>query len=191
MKIGSLKILVMENHCKELLPYLLLDELADVASFREIMKREGIEIVLKWRYYYGYNDAIRIIDFVETKGIYDAWAVLLPKDCQEKADKLLEKHPSILSYFEPAEERFFRGLKTSDLEKALASQQMIGRSLALALKVLKEQNIRYTDNEIQTLKEALLLNNTKKSSKIGQTKILIWCIVIIVIIAYFYLARMF
>lgn len=181
----------MENHFNELLPYLILDESADVALFMEMMEKEGIEIVLKWRYYYGYKDAIRIIDFVETKGIYDAWVVFLPENCQEKADRLLKKHPSILSYFEPAEERFFRGLEISDLKKTLASQQMTGRSLALALKVLKEQNIIYTDNEIQTLKEALLLENAKKSTGVGRAKILIYCLFILIITIYLWFMGLF
>lgn len=181
----------MENNFNELLPYLILDESADVASFKEMMEKEGIEMVLQWRYYYGYKDAIRIIDFVETKGIYDAWAVLLPKDCQEKADRLLEKHPTILSYFEPAEERFFRGLEISDLKKALASQQMTGRSLALALKVLKEQDIIYTDNEIQTLKENLVLENTKKSARTNRAKILIYCLFILIITIYLWFMGLF
>jgi len=176
---------------KELVPYLILDELADVDSFKMIMEEEGIEIVLKWRYYYGYNDAIRTIDFVETKGIYDAWAVLLPKDCQEKADKILQENLSILSYFEPAEERFFRGLKTADLKKALASQQMNGRSLELALKILKEEGFTYHNNEIQALKDALVLENAKKASSIGRTKALIWGLIILVILAYLWLIGMF
>jgi len=180
-----------KNVSKELLPYLLLDERADVESFKIMMRAKGIEIALKWRYYYSYNDAIRIIDFVETKGIYDAWAVLLPKKCQEKADQLVEQHPTILSYFEPAEECFFRGLKITDLEKALASQQMKGRSLDLALKILKEQNIIYNKDEIQVLKEALVLRNAQKTSKAGRTKVLIWALIIVIILIYLWLAGMF
>jgi hypothetical protein len=179
------------NNSKELVPYLILNELADVDSFKKMMEKEGIEIALQWRHYYGYNDAIRIIDFVETKGIYDAWAVLLPKECQEKADKIIQENPSILKYFEPAEERFFRGLKTADLKKALASQQMNGRSLELALKILKEENFTYPNNEIQALKEALVLENAKKASKTGRTKVLIWVFIILVIVTYFWLLGMF
>ncbi|CAA6800208.1 MAG: Unknown protein [uncultured Aureispira sp.] len=180
-----------EHISKELVPYLILDELADVESFKVMMEAEGIEIALQWRYYYGYNDAIRIIDFVETKGIYDAWAVLLPKDCQEKADEIRLKHRSILDYFEPAEERFFRGLKTADLEKALASQQMNGRSLELALKILQEKNITYKAPEIQALKEALVQKNAQKVAKIGRTKIFIWAILVVIITGYLYLIGLF
>lgn len=179
------------NSPRKLVPYLILHELADVDSFKKMMEEEGIEIALQWRYYYGYNDAIRTIDFVETKGIYDAWAVLLPKDCQKKADEILEQKPSILKYFEPAEERFFRGLKTADLKKALASQQMNGRSLELALKILKEENFTYNNNEIQALKEALVLENARKASKTGRTKVLIWVFIILVIVAYFWVIGMF
>ena len=176
-----------KNFGDALVPYLILDELADVEAFKLKLKAEGIDFVLQWRYYYGYNDAIRIIDFVETKGIYDAWAVLLPKDCQEKADQLLQEQPSLLSYFEPAEEGFFRGLETVHLEKALASQQMKGRSLALALKILKEQHITYNKDEIQALKADLVIQNAQKAAKIGQTKLLIWGIIIIIILAYLWL----
>lgn len=176
---------------KELMPYLILDELADVDSFKKMMEEEGIEIALQWRYYYGYNDAIRTIDFVETKGIYDGWAVLLPKECQEKADKILQQNPSILNYFEPAEERFFRGLKIADLKKTLASQQMNGRSLELALKILKEQDLTYNNNEIQALKDDLVLKNAKKASSIDRTKALIWGLIILVILAYLWLIGMF
>ena len=182
---------VHTNSARELLPYLILDETADVGAFKARMEKEGIEIALKWRYYYGYNDAIRIIDFVETKGIYDAWAVLLPRDCQAKADALVQEQAFILSHFEPAEEAFFRGLETVHLEKALASQQMKGRSLALALKILQEQNIRYNKDEIKDLKETLVLENAKKSAKTGRTKILIWCILMVIIIAYLYLIGLF
>jgi hypothetical protein len=181
----------MNSSTKELLPYLILDELADVESFKIKMEKAGIEIALNWRYYYGYNDAIRIIDFVETKGIYDAWAVLLPKDCQAKADELVQQNSSILSYFEPAEEAFFRGLKTIHLEKALASQQMNGRSLIVALNILKEQNITYNEDEIKALKAALVLDNTKKSANTARTKILIWAIILLVIIAYLCLIEAF
>lgn len=174
----------------ELVPYLLLDEVADVEVFKKMMAEAEIEITLQWRYYYGYKDAIRIIDFVETKGIYDAWAVLLPIDCQERADELVKKQPTILSYFEPAEECFFRGLKTANLKKALASQQMKGRSLGLALKILKEQNITYNKNEIQALKEALVLENAQKASKVGRTKVLIWCVIVVVIMTYLWLIGM-
>lgn len=176
---------------KELVPYLILDELADVDSFERMMEEKGIEIALQWRYYYGYNDAIRTIDFVETKGIYDGWAVLLPENCQEKANKLVEQQPFVLSYFEPAEAHFFRGLKIAHLEKALASQQMDGCSLELALKILKEQDVIYTNNEIQALKDALVLENTKKASSIGRTKALIWGLVILVVLAYLWLIGMF
>ncbi|MFT5645499.1 MAG: hypothetical protein ACI976_000169 [Aureispira sp.] len=182
---------VNNNSSKKLVPYLILHELADVDSFKKMTEEEGIDIALQWRYYYGYNDAIRTINFVETKGVYDAWAVLLPKDCQEKADKILKQNPAILKYFEPAEERFFRGLKTADLKKALASQQMNGRSLELALKILKEEGFTYPNNEIQALKEALVLENTKKASNTGRTKVLIWGFIILVIVAYLGLVGMF
>jgi hypothetical protein len=192
MKIGLLKTLVMmENNSNEFLPYLILHELADVEAFKVRMKKEEIDFVLEWRYYYGYNDAIRIIDFVETKGIYDAWAVLLPKACQAQADKLVVESPTILKYFEPAEASFFRGLKTEDLEKSLASKQMTGCSLALALKILKEQNITYSANEIQALKEELALKNAKKVSNLGRTKAFIWCIILVTILAYLWLIGMF
>lgn len=197
MKIGSTNILLImkndvnRNTSKELVPYLLLDELADVESFKKSMKEEGIEFVLQWRYYYGYNDAIRIIDFVETKGIYDAWAVLLPIEDQAKADQLAFKMPALLSYFEPAEERFFRGLKTADLEKALASKQMKGQSLTLALKILKEQGIVYDQNEIQVLKDNLVLQNIRKGAKVARTKALIWAGIIIVIVVYLYFVGLF
>jgi len=172
----------MKNDFNELVPYLILDELADVELFKKMMNEKGIEVVLQWRYYYGYNDAIRIIDFVETKGIYDGWAVLLPKDCQEKADVLLEEEPTILSYFEPAEERFFRGLETSSLKKAIASQQMKGQSLTLALKILREEQITYNKDEIKALKEDLLLKNTQKGARVGRTKALIWFAIILIVI---------
>jgi len=180
-----------KNSSEKLMPYLILDEVADVESFKVLMEKAGVEIVLKWRYYYGYNDAIRIIDFVETKGIYDAWAVLLPVDCQEKADEILKENPSILEYFEPAEERFFRGLKTADLEKALASQQMMGSSLELALNILKEQNITYHTDEIQALKEALVHRNIEKNAGVGRTKFLIWCGLILSLLALFGLLGLF
>ncbi len=175
----------------ELVPYLILDESADVEAFQEVMKKEGIAMVLEWRYYYAYKDAIRIIDFVETKGIYDGWAVFLPEACKEKADQLVQRYSTILTYFEAAEERFFRGLPVTVLQKALASAQMNGKSLELALKVLAEQNIVYSLSEVQQLKETLVARNLQKASQVLPAKILIWCLLIIIVVTYLYLVGMF
>lgn len=197
MKIGYSNILELMNKrtdkiiSEDFLPYLTLDESADVEWFQSMMDKEGIEILLEWRYYYAYKDAIRIIDFVETEGIYDAWVVFLSKEDQKIADELVKKHPDILGYFELAEEKFLRGLETTILEKALASQQMKGQSLDLALKILAEQNITYALSEIQGLKEAVLLRNAQRSSKTTQTKVLIWCLIVFVIFAYLWLVGMF
>lgn len=197
MRIGSSNILEQmskefkETISEDFLPYLILDESADVKWFQGVMEDEGIDILLEWRYYYAYKDAIRIIDFVDTKGIYDAWVVFMPPKDLKRADELVKQYSDVLDYFEPAEEQFFRGLETAILKKALASQQMQGQSLDLALKILAEQNITYNLSEIQGLKKALVLRNAQRASKITQAKVIIWCLIIMVILIYLWLVGMF
>lgn len=172
-------------------PYLLLSETADPEWFRQLMKDEGVEVVLEWRYYYAYKDAIRIIDFVETSGIYDAWVVLLPKAAQTTADKIREKYPKILGDFAEAEERFLRGLPPNLLVQALASERMKGCSLVLAKQILKEQQIEFSEEEIRNFKQKLRTQNAKQNSKIGLTKVFIWVFLVVVILVYLWLVGFF
>jgi hypothetical protein len=68
---------------------------------------------------------------------------------------------------------------------------MNGHSLELALKILKEQDLTYNNDEIQALKEALVLENAKKASNTGRTKALIWVLIVLVILAYLWLIGLF
>lgn len=172
-------------------PYLILPETADKVAFETLMKRKGIPVLLKWRYYYEYRDAIRIIDFVETKGVYDAWVVFLPKDNQLIADELVQEYPEVLSYFAAAEEQFLRGLKTTDLIKSLASQRMTGVSLDLAKMILKEQEITFSEGKIAELKKQLLIDNSHKQVQVACTKLLIWLLIILVGVFYLWAVGFF
>lgn len=171
-----------EKHLLE--PYWVLQETADEKALVELLKTANIPVDLQWRYYYGYNDAIRIIDFVETEGIYDGWVVLLPPAAQATAENVVAEYASKLEPFGEAEERFFRGLDVVVLKQALASKQMTGKSLARARAILKEQNEEYSDEEIEQMKQEQYQKNSQKTGAVGQTKLLIWLLLLLVVAAY-------
>lgn len=168
-------------------PYLILSETADKEAFEHLMNERGVDVAFEWRYYYGYKDAIRIIDFVETKGIYDAWVVFLPLSAKKVADEMVAENPQILAYFDQAEEQFLRGLAVPILTQALASQQMTGLSLALTKQILKEEGLVFSDEEIERRKEVQRHRNETKKTKVGQTKLLIWLVTIVVVVLYLWL----
>lgn len=148
---------------KALVPYLTIGETADQEAVRALFGNR--EVVFKWRYYYGYDDALRTIDLAYSKNIYDDWVLLIAPSERAFADQLLEKHPDIFNAFEKVEEAFLRGLRIKDLKTIVASEQMEGINLEIAQKILKENNIYYTDEQIRTMKVALKEKNSQDAKR--------------------------
>lgn len=146
---------MQEVQPQSLQPYLILAETTTQDQLNALSKELNIALDFQWRYYYQYQDAIRLIDFVETRGIYDGWVVLAaPKDWAV-LDAWAKKHPSECSYFEPQQKAFLEGLETPVLEQLLGSVQLTGRSLDWTLEILKSHGKTYTNTDVMERKTQL------------------------------------
>jgi len=169
----------------ELIPYLTAHETADFDFIKQLFG--STPVVKKWRYYYGYNDALRTIDLAYSPNIYDDWVLFIPPGATHLADKLARKHPEIFNHYAVLEKNFFRGLKPEHLKQALASQQMVGVSLELAKEVLQEANVEFNEEEIIHLRAELRQKNNANSSKNAWMLLILGIVIISIFVLIFVL----
>lgn len=169
----------------QLIPYLTAHETADFDFIKQLFG--STPVVKKWRYYYGYNDALRTIDLAYSPNIYDDWVLFIPPGATRLADKLARKHPEIFNHYATVEKLFFSGLKPEHLKQALASQQMVGVSLELAKEVLTEANIEFNEEEIIYLKAELLKKNSTYLSKNSWMILTLGIVIIAILVLIFVL----
>lgn len=168
----------------EWVPYLYLVESASLADLNQIAQTAGIPLVPKERYYYRFKDALRIIDFVQAKGVYDGWAVLVRPDDRPRATELLRQHPELLLPFAEVERRFLDSLSTDHLRQALGSQHMHGIALDTATQLLAERKQPITATEVADLKEAIRIRNEEQQPKVQLAKWSIWTGVVLLAVLY-------
>lgn len=169
------------------IPYLYLEEGVSLTTLHELLLTYELEAVPQERYYYGYKDAIRIIDFVQTKGIYDGWVLVMKEEDCPKADEMLAAHSDKFSLYWPIERQFLEGLSSPLLQQTLGSQHATGIRLDLILAVLEERGVVVTTEEITTAKEAVKWKNQKRQPKVLYAKIVVWAILLIIALGYLWL----
>lgn len=169
------------------IPYLYLEEGVSLDTLRELLLTYELEVVPQERYYYQYKDAIRIIDFVQTKGIYDGWVLEMKEEDCPKADQMLAAHSDKFCLFVPIERQFLEGLSSPLLQQTLGSQHATGRRLDLILVVLKERGITITTEEIISAKAALKVKNEKRQPKVLYAKVIVWAMLAGITLGYLWL----
>lgn len=179
----------LHDTTEDFVPYLYLVESATLADLAAIAKNAGIPLVPKERYYYRYKDALRIIDFVQTKGVYDGWAVLVRAEDRPRATELLREHPDLLLPFAEVEREFLSHLPTAQLKEALGSQHMHGIALDLAMQLLSERKEPTTEAAVKAAQEAVRIRNTEQQGQVKATTIGIWVAVVVLAVVYLYLIR--
>ncbi len=155
-------------------PYLYLEEGITLAELSDWLIAYDLEAIPKERYYYDYKDAIRIIDFVQTKGIYDGWVLLIKPNEKDKAEALLAAHPDKFKRYATVERQFLEGLSNSLLQQTLGSQHATGERLQLIRLLLAERGIQVTEEEATSAKELVQLRNEERAPNVLYAKVLIW-----------------
>lgn len=173
----------------EFIPYLYLAESATLADLAAIAQNAGIPLVPKERYYYRYNDALRIIDFVQTKGVYDGWAVLVRAEDRPRATELLREHPELFLPFAEVEKNFLSHLPMAQLKQVVGSQHMQGIALHLAMQLLAERQEPITEAAVLAAQEAVRIRNAEQQPQLQWTTWGIWVGVILLAVLYLYLIR--
>ncbi|MGH1336193.1 MAG: hypothetical protein ACRBFS_08700 [Aureispira sp.] len=173
------------------IPYLYLEEEMPLAKLRDLLLAHALEAIPKERYYYNYRDAIRIIDFVQTKGIYDGWVLLISEEVLPKADQLLVAYPDKFFLYTTIERQFLEGLSTDLLQQALGSQHAVQERLSLIQAVLEERGITVTSEEITAAKEAIQGRNEAGQPQLIYAKVFIWTILVLIILGYLWLIGAF
>lgn len=174
------------NNGSTWVPYLYLKETATLADLAALAQEANIELVPKTRYYYRYKDALRIIDFVRAKGVYDGWVVLVQADDRPQATEMLRHHPNVLLPFAEVEQQFLSSLSTEHLRQALGSQYMKGLSLEIATQLLSERKQPVTPEEIALIKEEVRTRNIEEQPRVRFVKWIIWTGIVLLGLVYLF-----
>lgn len=173
------------------IPYLYLEEGTTLAELSTLLQQYQLEAVPKERYYYHYRDALRIIDFVQTKGIYDGWVLLIKEQDIPKAEQLLAAHPDKFQPYAMVEKEFLEGLSNILLQQTLGSQHAVGNRLELIKLLLEERGIPTTEEDIAQAKELVQLRNEEQQPSVQYAKVLIWTGVALAALGYLWLMGLF
>lgn len=168
------------------IPCLYLVESATLADLAAIAQDAGIPLVPKERYYYRYKDALRIIDFVQTKGVYDGWVVLVRPEDHPRATELLREYPELFLPFAEVEKNFLSHLPIAQLKQVVGSQYMQGIALHLAMQLLAECQVPMTESVILATQEAVRVRNVEQQPRLQWTTWGIWGVVILLAVLYLY-----
>lgn len=169
------------------IPYLYLEESTTLAEWSDLLIEYGLEAIPKERYYYNYRDAIRIIDFVQTKGIYDGWVLLIRPEDAPIADQILADHPDKFRSYALVERQFLEGLSNTLLQQTLGSRHAVGPQLELIKLLLAERGIIIKEEEVLQAKELAQLRNEEQLPKVQVAKTLIWIGIAVVALGYLWL----
>lgn len=172
-------------------PYLYLEEGVSLTQLGNLLSTYKLEAIPKERYYYNYSDAIRIIDFVQTKGIYDGWVLLIKSGDIATANQLLRDCPEQFRSYLEVEREFLEGLSSALLQQIVGSKHATGERLQLIQLLLKERGTPMTIEEITTMKELVQVRNQAQQPNVRYAKALIWTGVILIALGYLWLVGMF
>lgn len=170
-----------------IIPYLYADEGMSLTDLEALLHEYNLEATLEKRYYYNYNDAIRIIDFIHTNGIYDGWVVLIKPEDKFKANELVNAYPHQFCLYEKVEYRFLEGLSNVLLQQIIGSEHAAGKRLELVRIVLKERGIFITKEKIARTKFLVQIRNEEQQVRVLYIKIFVWTIVVLMALGYFWL----
>lgn len=173
------------------IPYLYIEESTTLAELSDLLQQYQLDAVPKERYYYNYRDALRIIDFVQTKGIYDGWVLLIKEADISKAEQLLTAHPDKFKPYAVVEKAFLEGLSTVLLQQTLGSQHAVGNRLELIQLLLRERGILTTEEDVAKAKELVQLRNEEQQPSVQYAKVLIWTGVVLVALGYLWWMGLF
>ncbi|MFK7795917.1 MAG: hypothetical protein AB8E82_00580 [Aureispira sp.] len=170
-----------------IIPYLYAEEGISLTTLEALLREHNLEAVPEKRYYYNYKDAIRIIDFIHTNGIYDGWVLLIqPKD-RYKANQLVNANPQQFCLYEEVEYQFLGGLSNVILQQIVGSEHAVGKRLELIQILLKERGIFITKEKIAKTKRLVQIRNEEQQIKVLYIKIVVWTTVVLMALVYFWL----
>lgn len=170
-----------------IIPYLYADEGLSLVTLEALLREYNLEAVPEQRYYYNYKDAVRIIDFIHTNGIYDGWVLLIRPEDRYKANQLVNTYPQQFCLYEEVEYQFLEGLSNALLQEIVGSEHAVGKRLELIQILLKERGIFITKEKIVKTKRLVQIRNEEQQIKVLYIKIFVWTTVVLMALAYFWL----
>lgn len=170
-----------------MIPYLYADEEMTLVVLEALLQKHNLEAIPEKRYYYHYNDALRVIDFIHTNGIYDGWVLLINPNDKYKAKQLVNAYPQQFCLYEEVEYKFLEGLSNVLLQQLIGSEHAVGRRLELVKIILRERGIFITKEKIAKTKRLVQIRNEEQQLKVLYIKIFVWMVVVLMALAYFWL----